>query len=73
MQKLDARLGYASAACGADILFLEAILELGGEAHVVLPLEREQLIVALLFADVVQFSRLTEDRMLPFLQNDLPP
>lgn len=44
LQKLDARLGYASAACGADILFLEAILELGGEAHVVLPLEREQFI-----------------------------
>ncbi len=44
LQKLDARLGYASAACGADILFLEAILELGGEAHVVLPYEREQFI-----------------------------
>jgi tetratricopeptide (TPR) repeat protein len=44
LQKLEAHLGYASAACGADILFLEAILELGGEAHVVLPYEREQFI-----------------------------
>ena len=44
LQKLDACLGYASAACGADILFLEAILELGGEAHIVLPYEREQFI-----------------------------
>jgi len=42
--KLDARLGYASAACGSDILFLEALAELGGELHIVLPYEREQFI-----------------------------
>ena len=34
---LDAGFGYASAACGSDILFLEGLLDLGGEAHVVLP------------------------------------
>jgi class 3 adenylate cyclase/tetratricopeptide (TPR) repeat protein len=34
-------IGYASAACGSDILFLETILELGGEAHVVLPYSRD--------------------------------
>jgi class 3 adenylate cyclase len=44
LSKLDARLGYASAACGSDILFLEAILELNGEAHIVLPYDREQFI-----------------------------
>ncbi len=44
LSKLDARLGYACAACGADILFLEAILELKGEAHIVLPYDREQFI-----------------------------
>ena len=33
-------IGFASAACGSDLLFLEAILELGGEAHVVLPYRR---------------------------------
>ena len=37
-----ARIGYASAACGSDILFLEEILDLGGEAHVVLPYDRDQ-------------------------------
>jgi class 3 adenylate cyclase/tetratricopeptide (TPR) repeat protein len=42
--QLDARLGYASAACGSDILFLEALYELGGEVHIVLPHEREQFI-----------------------------
>jgi class 3 adenylate cyclase len=34
-------IGYASAACGSDLLFLEALLELGGEAQVVLPYRRD--------------------------------
>jgi class 3 adenylate cyclase len=34
-------IGYSSAACGADILFLEAALAAGGEAHVVLPYDRD--------------------------------
>jgi class 3 adenylate cyclase len=42
LEKLDARLGYASAACGSDLLFLEAILALKGEAHIVLPYDKEQ-------------------------------
>lgn len=33
-------LGYASAACGGDILFLESILELGGSVTIVLPCQR---------------------------------
>lgn len=36
------RFGYASAACGSDILFLEALLALKGEIHVVLPYEQQQ-------------------------------
>ncbi|MEM9214274.1 MAG: RyR domain-containing protein [Cyanobacteria bacterium P01_F01_bin.150] len=44
LQKLDANLGYASAACGSDILFLEAIQALKGELHIVLPYEREEFI-----------------------------
>jgi class 3 adenylate cyclase len=39
---LDGRLGYGSAACGADILFLEAVLELGGGIHLVLPCKQEE-------------------------------
>lgn len=38
----DIRFGYASAACGSDILFLEALLDIKGEIHVVLPYERQQ-------------------------------
>jgi class 3 adenylate cyclase len=41
LRQRDARIGYASAACGSDILFLETILELQGEAHVILPYDQE--------------------------------
>ncbi len=41
LNELDAGFGYASAACGSDILFHEVILEMKGEAHVVLPYEIE--------------------------------
>jgi class 3 adenylate cyclase len=30
-------IGYASAGCGGDILFLEALIDAGAEAHIVLP------------------------------------
>jgi len=40
LQILNAGFGYASAACGSDILFLEAMLELKGEIHIVLPFEK---------------------------------
>jgi class 3 adenylate cyclase len=39
---LDVRFGYASAACGSDILFLEAVAARGGEVNVVLPYELER-------------------------------
>lgn len=42
LQKLDVGLGYASAACGSDIIFLETVLEMGAEAHIVLPYNQGQ-------------------------------
>lgn len=36
----DVRIGYASAACGADVLFHECLRERGGEGNVVLPFDR---------------------------------
>jgi class 3 adenylate cyclase len=42
LRSADAGFGYAAAACGSDILFLEALLEAGTEAHVVLPYNRDQ-------------------------------
>ena len=44
VKKLAPGFGYASAGCGADILFLEAMLERGSEANVVLPYVKEQFI-----------------------------
>jgi class 3 adenylate cyclase len=44
LRKLDVGLGYASAACGSDILFLEALLETDGELHIVLPYNEEQFV-----------------------------
>jgi class 3 adenylate cyclase len=37
-------IGFASAACGGDLLFLEAIHELGGETHVVLPYHADEFV-----------------------------
>ena len=35
------RIGYSSLACGSDILFVEALLELGGEANIYIPFNRD--------------------------------
>ena len=42
LQQLEPVAAYGSAACGADILCLECMLELGGELHIVLPFPAEQ-------------------------------
>jgi class 3 adenylate cyclase len=41
LERFDVRIGYASAACGADVLFHECLQERGGESNVVLPFARE--------------------------------
>ena len=52
LKKLDGGFGFSSAACGADILFLEAMLAGGGEVTIVLPYELPQFI-----ADSVEIAR----------------
>jgi class 3 adenylate cyclase len=42
LEKLDARIGYASAACGGDVLFHECMQERGGESNIVLPFDSEE-------------------------------
>lgn len=37
LDELDAQIGYSTAACGADLLFIEAMLERGAEVNVVMP------------------------------------
>jgi class 3 adenylate cyclase/tetratricopeptide (TPR) repeat protein len=41
LNRIDAKIAYASAACGADILFIEAMIERGGEINVVLPFRQD--------------------------------
>lgn len=41
LHALGAPVAFASAACGSDLLFLETVLDLGGEANVVLPYDVE--------------------------------
>ena len=64
LKKIAPGFGYASAACGSDILFFEALLEGGAEAHVVLPYEKQQFIkdsVAFANSDWVnRFERVLE-------------
>ena len=46
-EKLDfmgASCGYSSAACGTDIIFLEAMADRGGETHIFLPFDKEEFI-----------------------------
>ncbi len=44
IEEVDLRIGYASAAAGADLLFHEAMLDLGRETHVVLSESPERFI-----------------------------
>ena len=41
---MNAGIGFASAACGSDILFLEAMLARGGTIHLVLPWPEEEFV-----------------------------
>jgi class 3 adenylate cyclase len=44
LETLNAGFGYASAACGSDILFHETMLERNGESHIVLPYEKQSFV-----------------------------
>lgn len=42
LQKMDARVGFVSAAAGADLLFIEALRERGGTVHLLLPWSKDE-------------------------------
>ena len=44
LKRRDVEIGFASAASGSDILFLESLIQMGGSAHIVLPYDQEQFI-----------------------------
>jgi class 3 adenylate cyclase len=64
LEKLDARVGFSSAACGGDIIFIEEMLKRGGEVHVVLPYAEE-----LFIRDCVEVSK-GSPREQRFQEND---
>ncbi|MDR1235823.1 MAG: adenylate/guanylate cyclase domain-containing protein [Holosporaceae bacterium] len=37
LRSINAKIGYSSASCGADIIFMEALQSLGGEVNIILP------------------------------------
>lgn len=44
IRTLHASIGYCSLACGGDILFAEAMIEEGGELHILMPFDKEEFI-----------------------------
>lgn len=44
LDALRAGIGYCSAACGADLLFIEAMLARGAEVHITLPFARDDFV-----------------------------
>ena len=44
LKEMNAGVGFASGACGADLLFHEAMRELGGETHLVLPFAEDEFV-----------------------------
>jgi len=51
LEELDAQIGYSMAACGSDLLFIEAMLERGAEVNVVMPFALDDFI-----ADQVRYG-----------------
>ena len=65
VQELNVGIGYASAARGSDILFLEAVLAAGGEINIVLPYPQDEFITSSVAATsgvrwVERFHRLVD-------------
>lgn len=65
------RIGFSSLACGSDILFVEAILELGGEVNLFLPFDRDNFLeTSVIFAGedwVKRFERLEAKNKITYI------
>ena len=44
LEAINAQIGYSSAACGSDILFIETMLERNSEIHIILPFAKDDFI-----------------------------
>ncbi len=74
IRTLHASIGYCSLACGADILFAEAMTEEGGEVHVMMPFSKNDFVnTSLLFAGeqwVTRFEALQQKFPSTFITKD---
>jgi tetratricopeptide (TPR) repeat protein len=74
IRTLNASIGYSSLACGADILFAEAMTEEGGEMHILMPFNKNDFInTSLSFAGehwVDRFEALQERYPNTFITHD---
>ncbi len=65
IRTMNARIGYCSLACGSDILFVESMIEVGGEVNLLLPFDKEDFIkTSLTFAGnhwVDRFNAIVEN------------
>lgn len=46
LAEVNGHIGYSSAACGSDVLFLEELQNRGGESNIILPFDREDFYAA---------------------------
>jgi tetratricopeptide (TPR) repeat protein len=71
IRTLNARIGYCSLACGSDILFVETMIEEGGEVNLFLPFAQEDFIkTSLAFAGqqwVTRFYNLVDNYPINFV------
>ena len=74
LRTLNAKIGYCSLACGGDILFAEAMEEVGGELNLFLPFNQSDFIdVSVRFAGdhwVERFDRLVSNYPVTYLTQD---
>lgn len=65
------KIGFTSLACGSDILFVEALLALGGEAKILIPFNREDFIqTSVAFAGdewVERFKKIEDSQQLTYI------
>jgi tetratricopeptide (TPR) repeat protein len=68
------KIGYSSLACGSDILFVEALIELGGEVNIIIPFNREDFLeTSVNFAGkswVERFDKIEKSQEITYLSNE---
>ena len=74
IKSLNAKIGYTSLACGADIIFAETMIENGAELNIYLPFDKNDFVgISVAFAGeqwVSRFNEIVSNRKVKFLTKD---